>query len=127
MLVVDVDGEPTPLPLVGESFQAGYVVGVHTYSRVFVWANPQIAAETAIAYFGATELPPEIPQLRTPQNQKLHQVITDCYQLSRTYLPVEVIPAGSQREDVFRDVLVDISTEPGSDLAHFLSHVTSFY
>jgi hypothetical protein len=126
MLIVDFE-EPTPLPLVGESFQAGYVVVVHTYTRVFVWANPEIQAGLAVAYFGATEMPQEVPQLTTPQNERLRQVITDCYRLSGTYLPVEIIAAGSPREAVFKDLLVDMSTESGSDLPSFLKQATSFY
>jgi hypothetical protein len=126
MLVVDAEGEPSPLPLVGESFRAGYVVVMHTSTHVLVWANPEIPAEVARAYFGGADAA-ELPTLPTPENERLRQVVDDCYRLSGTYLPVEVIAAGGPREAVFKDLLVDMSTESGSDLASFLSQATSFF
>jgi hypothetical protein len=53
-------------------------------------------------------------------------LINDCYALSGKYLPVNIIPAGDQREEVFRDILVDMRTDGGGDLKAFISQMTTF-
>jgi hypothetical protein len=126
-IVVDSSDDPEPAPLVGESFQLGFIVVVHSSNRIFVWANPQTPLETKLAYFGAEELPPEIPQIETAENRRLNAVISKCYELSGAYLPTEIIPAESPREAVFRELLVDISTEGGTDLPGFLRQMPTFY
>jgi hypothetical protein len=91
---------------------------------VFVWINPECSEELVRAFFGAPEIPAEVPQTGTAENTKLNKLIDECCAWSRRYLPVEIIPPRSPREAVFADVLVDASAESGSDLNVFLSEIT---
>jgi hypothetical protein len=127
MIVVDSAADPAPVPLIRESFGLGFIVVVHLYDRVFVWANPQTPSEVLRAYFGGDEVRTELPQIETLGNKKLHKVIGECYRLIGASLPTEVIPGGRSRDAVFADLLVDVSTEGGTDLNGFLRQFTSPY
>lgn len=104
-----VDGADEPIPLSTQSFAMGNIILVHRYNRVLVWISPATPPEKLRAFFGcgsSQELPTEVPQISTPENQHLNDMINRCHMLSRRYLPVEVIPPGSPREAVFGEIIV---------------------
>jgi hypothetical protein len=59
--------------------------------------------------------------LHTEENERFNRLIGECWAMSGKWLPVEVIPAGDQREAVFRELLVDIRPDGGGDLNAFVS------
>ena len=118
-----VDGSESPLPLSSDSFAMGNIILVHTSDRLFLWISPEAPAEKLRSYLGCgsiEELPSEVPELQTVENQRLHALVTGCYNLSGRYLLTEIIPPGSPREAVFSWILVDMAQTCGCDLAGYL-------
>jgi hypothetical protein len=126
MFAVDAGEQPAVLPLVGDSFTCGTIFLVHTLAAIHIWIRAEVNPQVLRAFFGRETVPQEVPQIQTPENQKLNQLINDCYALSGKYLPVDIIPAGDPREEVFRDILVDMRTDEGGDLKAFISQMTTF-
>jgi hypothetical protein len=124
MFAVDVDCGTT-LPLCGESFGTGGIMLVHAVDGVYVWVGRDVNADTLSAYFGGQEVPSEVPRVQTEENERLHKLIAECWAISGKWLPVEIIPAGDQKEAVFRELLVDGRTEGGGDLDAFVSQMTA--
>jgi hypothetical protein len=115
-----VDTADGPLPLVQESFGRGRVFLAHTVDRLFVWVSPECPQDVVAAFFGREGVVGEVPQLETEESRRINEMIGDCYALSGRYLPVEVIPPGSQREAVFAQILVDGSVAAGTNMDAFL-------
>jgi hypothetical protein len=126
MFTVDAGEQPAVLPLVGESFTCGTIFLVHTLAAIYIWVHAEVTPQVLNAFFGAEAVPQEVPQIQTPENQKLNQLINECYALSGKYLPVCLLPAGDAREEVFRDILVDMRTDGGGDLKTFIGQMTTF-
>jgi protein transport protein SEC24 len=118
-----VDAGRHVLPLGADAFTRGYVLLVHAWDRIYVWVNQETPRELVAAFFGGQEVTPEVPRLQTELNQRLNEIIAECYALSGRYLPVEVIPPGDERVVVFGELLADASLASGADLAGFLSSV----
>jgi hypothetical protein len=55
------------------------------------------------------ELGNTLPTIESEENQRLQQILGDCWSLIGKYVPVEVVPQESPREQVFREILVDDS------------------
>lgn len=119
-----------PLPLDSTSFGRGYCFVVHTIEKIFVWISPSINLNYLRAAFNVSSLEElsngsfnlsAVPVLQTPQNAIIQQVINSCYTLSGKYLPTEIIPPGSPRENVFADILVDAIQVMGSNLTAFVA------
>jgi protein transport protein SEC24 len=122
-----IDAQLGPLALDESAFGSGYCIVAHTHSRIYVWASPSTPPETMQELFGSVEMPAALPQIDTPLNQQLNKVIEECHALSGRYLDVEMIPPGSQRESVFPDILVDMSSVCGSDLKTFLTETAASF
>jgi hypothetical protein len=120
LIVVDSADGPLEAPLVAESFGLGLVFVVHAQFRVFVWVNPALSPEGIKAYFGSERIGEDLPVIETQENATLQNVILGCYQLSERYLPVEIIPPGSERESIIGELLVSMSTQSGTDLEGFI-------
>lgn len=120
-----VDTE-TVLPLTSSSFGQGTVFLFHTVDKVYIWvsaAADKSFLANALGCQGLEDLPTAFPPPTTTPNQnsaeylKLQNLISNCYELSGKYLPVEVIGQGSPREAVFSEIIVDDSTVSGSNLS----------
>jgi hypothetical protein len=110
--LIVVDTEQTLLPLSGRSFAAGGCFVVHTIDRIFIWVAKVVSAEFLRNAFGVAsvdELGNTLPTIGSEENRKLQQILGDCWNLTGKYVPVEVIPQESPREEVFREILVDDS------------------
>jgi hypothetical protein len=115
-----VDAGAGPLPLVRESFAQGFVFLVHTLKKIFVWISPAAPPEIVRAFIGDDTR--AVGEIGTKENEALNGVIAECYAFSGKYLPVEVVPAESEREAaVFRDVLVDIADGGAGGLQGFIA------
>jgi protein transport protein SEC24 len=106
-----------------DAFTRGYVLLVHAWNRIYVWVNQETPRELLLGFFGDEVVPAEIPQIQTEMNQRMNEIVADCYALSGRYLPVEVIPPGDPRVSVLGELLVDSSLASGADLSGFLSSV----
>jgi hypothetical protein len=126
MFALDAQQNYGPLPLVGESFQYGSIVLAHTVTRIYVWVSTNAAPDLLVKFFGGQTVPADVPQTGTPENQRLNELIAACWAFSRKYLPVEIIPGGDARENVFRDILVDLRTDGGTDLKAFIAQIATF-
>jgi hypothetical protein len=111
------------LPSSADAFVRGYILLVHSWNQLYLWVNPEVPKELALAFFGSETVPLQVPQIETEQNRRLNEVIAECYALSGKYLPVQIIPPGDPRMSVFRELLVDSSLASGSDFSGFLTSV----
>ena len=129
MFAVDADEQCTPLPLVQQSFAEGCCFLVHTLDNIFIWVSIGASKEFLANAFGVAaieELPKEVPKLETAENRRLNELINECWKLSAHYLPVEVIPQGDQREEVFGEILRDEEVGEGPQLGTWIGQIRSF-
>lgn len=113
------------LPLTSTSFSQGTVFLFHTVDKIYIWVSAAADQNFLANAFGCQSLeglPTAFPPTNTSPNQnsaeylKVQKIISNCYELSGKYLPVEVIGQGSPREAVFSEIIVDDSTVSGSNL-----------
>ena len=125
-----LDAMSAELPLEQASFSAGSIFLVHTVSKIYVWVSPSATPEALSNLFGISsidQLPQvqDIPQLNNELNTFAQNLLQNCYLFSGKYLPTEIIPPGGQREAVFADILVDMSTACGSTVSSFITEMSS--
>jgi hypothetical protein len=119
LLVVDRE-DPALLPLTGASFAAGTCFVAHTVTTVHIWVSAAAPLEFLQNAFGATgleDLPTFVPEIDSKENRGLHDVIEECWAISRRHLPVEIIRQGDARECIFRDILIDDAVGGGMRLS----------
>jgi hypothetical protein len=71
MFTVDAGEQPAVLPLVGDSFTCGTIFFVHTLAVIHIWVHTEISPQVLRAFFSRETVPQEVPQIQTPENQKL--------------------------------------------------------
>ncbi|KAK8899345.1 hypothetical protein M9Y10_001659 [Tritrichomonas musculus] len=114
------------LPLTSSSFGQGTIFLFHTVDKIYIWVSAAADKNFLINGFGCQSLedlptafppgPPASPNSNSEEYLKLQKLISNCYELSGKYLPVEVIGQGSPREAIFSEIIVDDSTVCGSNL-----------
>ncbi|KAH0789179.1 Sec23/Sec24 trunk domain containing protein [Histomonas meleagridis] len=124
MYVLDNINNLKQLPLNQQSFAEGNCFLVHTVSKVYIWISPGATPQYLTAAFGVGAVDQldlnNIPKLETNENKIINEKIAECYNLSGKYLPVEIIPPGSEKEALFAEFLVDCSKACGSDVGPFI-------
>jgi hypothetical protein len=124
--LIAADGDGEILPLTGASFARGSCFIVHTVRMVVIWVSKGATQGYLESVFGVDQveaLPQAVPETGTAENLKVNELIRECWALSGRYLPVEVIGQGSEREVIFRDILVDDALVAG---ANFLDWMRQF-
>ncbi|KAH0791221.1 Sec23/Sec24 trunk domain containing protein [Histomonas meleagridis] len=122
MFVTDAE-QIMVLPLTGQSFAAGHCFLVHTVDKIYIWLSSEVTPEYLQNAFGVSsfdKVAEQLPKLETKENQQLQQLLTECWELSGRYLPVEVIPQGNPKEAIFGEILVDDSAACGAPLQQWM-------
>lgn len=107
-----------PLPLCADSFGYGSVFLFHTNAKIYIWVSKTVEPSFLGNVFGCSSienLPNEVPtNIQSEENQKVQQLLNECWKLSGKYIPNEVIPQEDPREYVVSRFLVD--STPNNDL-----------
>ena len=125
-----IDTNAGPLALTSASFAQGGVFLVHMIDKIIIWVSEGATQEYLMNVFGCTsirDLPDQLPQLETPEAQRLQELINESMNISARYLPVEIIPQGDSREVIFSDILIDDDSQTRASLAKWMSEVRNFH
>ncbi|OHT02060.1 Sec23/Sec24 trunk domain containing protein [Tritrichomonas foetus] len=126
MFAIDAQAEyaKTPLPLAADSFNYGNVFLFHTNDKIYFWVSKNVSVDFLQNVFGVSsfdQLPSELPQLQTPENQNVQALMNECWNLSGKYLSNEIIPQEDHKEVIISRFLVD--STPNNDVNAWTSLV----
>lgn len=112
-----------PLQLVNESFQHGSVFLIHCVNRICIFIKHDVDPEYLVNVFGVVSPSEvtELPTLETEQNSSLHDLIKECYTISRRYIPLEIILDINQ----VQALLVDVAYQGRSGLEAWRTELMS--
>ena len=119
-----------PLALTSNSFGQGSVFLVHMIDKIIIWVSEGATQEYLMNVFGCSslqELPDQLPQLETPESQRLQELINESMNISAKYLPVQIIPQGDQREIIFSEILVDDDAQTRASFSKWMSEIRGFH
>lgn len=121
-----IDTRSQALSLSGKSFAAGAVFLVHMLEKIIIWVSNGASADFLRDVFGVNPgepLPQTLPELQTESSQYVQNLIQESMTISQRYLPVEIIPQGDPREQIFGSILVDDATDTHSGIDNWLNEI----
>ena len=117
--------ESCVLPLENNSFSSGSLFLFHTENHIYIWVAKTIPKDFIEAIFGVSEfhlIPKAIPQLNTPENQYIRNIMQLCFNLSRKYIPNQVIKQNDEEETKISHFLID--SFPNHDIKQFINSLS---